>query len=76
MKKEKREREAKVKKRKIKYREKRKQFHIYEHYIKCPLDFVCALLGIVLLSPVMLIIAVLIRINLGKPVIFVQERPG
>lgn len=76
MKKEKREREAKVKKRKIKYREKRKKFRIYEHYIKRPLDFVCALFGIVLLSPVMLIIAMLIRINLGKPVIFVQERPG
>lgn len=73
MKKEKREKE--IEKRKMRKHKKKKPC-IYERYIKRPLDFVCALLGIILLSPVMLIIAVLVRINLGKPVIFVQERPG
>ena len=41
----------------------------YEKYIKRPQDFFCALLAIVVLSPVMLI-------KLGSPVIFKQERPG
>ncbi|MDE7211005.1 MAG: sugar transferase [Lachnospiraceae bacterium] len=49
---------------------------MYERYIKRPLDFICALIGIVVLSPVMLVVAVLVRVKLGKPVIFTQERPG
>ena len=48
----------------------------YEKFIKRPQDFLCALLGIVVLSPVMLITAVLVRTKLGSPVIFKQERPG
>lgn len=48
----------------------------YERYIKRPLDFLCALLAIVVLSPVMLVTAILVRIKLGSPVIFKQERPG
>lgn len=48
----------------------------YEKYIKRPQDFVCALLAIIVLSPVMLITAILVRIKLGLPVIFTQERPG
>lgn len=48
----------------------------YEKYIKRPQDFICALLGIIVLSPVMVILAVLVRIKLGSPVIFKQERPG
>lgn len=49
---------------------------IYEKYIKRPQDFLCALLGIIVLSPVMLITAILVRIKLGSPVIFRQKRPG
>lgn len=49
---------------------------IYEKYIKRPQDFLCALAATVVLSPVILITAVLIRIKLGAPVIFTQERPG
>ncbi len=49
---------------------------IYANYLKRPLDFVCAFVGLVVLSPVMLVVAVLVRIKLGKPVIFTQERPG
>lgn len=48
----------------------------YEKYIKRPQDFCCALLAIIVLMPVMLIIALLIHIKLGPPVLFTQERPG
>lgn len=49
---------------------------IYEKYMKRPLDFVLALLALVLLSPVLLVVAVLVRIKLGSPVLFQQPRPG
>lgn len=48
----------------------------YEKYIKRPQDFLCALLAIVVLSPVMLITAPLVRVKLGSPVVFKQPRPG
>lgn len=49
---------------------------MYEKYIKRPQDFVLSLLAIIVLSPVLLIVAVLVRIKLGSPVIFKQDRPG
>jgi len=49
---------------------------IYERWIKRPQDFLCALLALIGLSPVMLAIAILIRTKLGAPVIFTQDRPG
>ena len=49
---------------------------LYEKYVKRPQDFCCALLAIVVLSPVMLITALLVRMNLGSPVLFKQKRPG
>lgn len=48
----------------------------YEKYIKRPQDFCCALLALIVLSPVLLVTAVLVRCKLGSPVIFKQERPG
>lgn len=39
-------------------------------------DFVIALSALLILSPVMLLVAILNRIYLGKPVFFVQQRPG
>lgn len=48
----------------------------YERFVKRPQDFLCALAAIVVLSPVMLVTAVLVRTKLGSPVIFKQERPG
>ncbi len=48
----------------------------YEKYIKRPQDFLCALAGITVLSPALLITAFLVRKNLGSPVLFTQERPG
>lgn len=49
---------------------------IYETYIKRPLDVICALSALLLFSPVMLVTAILVRIKLGSPIIFTQERPG
>ena len=49
---------------------------IYQNYIKRLLDFVLALLALIILSPVFLIVAILVRIKLGSPIIFKQERPG
>jgi lipopolysaccharide/colanic/teichoic acid biosynthesis glycosyltransferase len=48
----------------------------YERYIKRPQDFLCALVAAILLCPVMAITAVLVRVKLGSPVLFAQERPG
>ena len=48
----------------------------YEKYIKRPQDFCCALVALIVLSPALLVIALLVRIKLGSPVIFSQERPG
>ncbi len=48
----------------------------YEKYIKLPQDVCLAAVGLVVLSPVLLIVAILIRVKLGAPVIFRQERAG
>lgn len=53
-----------------------KPYGPYEKYIKRPQDFLCALLATIVLSPVLLITAILVRIKLGSPVLFTQERPG
>lgn len=49
---------------------------IYEKYMKRPLDFAIALCTIIILSPVLLLIAILVKVKLGSPVIYVQKRPG
>jgi lipopolysaccharide/colanic/teichoic acid biosynthesis glycosyltransferase len=49
---------------------------IYERFFKRPMDFILSLLAIVVLSPVLLIVAILVRIKLGSPIIFKQKRPG
>lgn len=48
----------------------------YEKYIKCPQDFILALFALIVLSPVLLIIAIMVKIKLGSPILFKQERPG
>lgn len=53
-----------------------KPYGPYERYIKRPLDVICSLAALIVLSPVMLATAVLVRAKLGSPVIFCQERPG
>ena len=49
---------------------------IYEKYIKRPQDFILSVIAIIVLSPVLVLIAVLVRIKLGSPVLFKQQRPG
>ena len=49
---------------------------MYRRFIKRPQDFLCALLAIIVLSPIMIITAILVRIKLGSPVLFTQDRPG
>ena len=51
-------------------------FGIYEKYIKRPLDCFLATGALIVLSPLLIIVALLVRFNLGSPVIFTQERPG
>ena len=53
-----------------------KPYGPYEKYIKRPLDFILALCALLVLSPVMLVTAILVRVKLGSPVLFTQERPG
>jgi lipopolysaccharide/colanic/teichoic acid biosynthesis glycosyltransferase len=48
----------------------------YERFVKRPQDFLIASIALIVLSPVLLIVALLVRIKLGTPVLFTQERPG
>lgn len=55
---------------------KHNPFGIYEKYIKRPLDAFLATGAIIVLSPVLLVTAVLVRLKLGSPILFTQDRPG
>ena len=55
---------------------KHKPYGPYEKFIKRPLDCVLSLCALALLSPVMLVTAILVRLKLGSPVLFTQDRPG
>lgn len=49
---------------------------LYQCYFKRLLDFILSLLAIIVLSPVLIIVALLVRIKLGSPILFKQKRPG
>lgn len=49
---------------------------MYRKYIKRWLDFVLSLMALIILSPVFLILVLLVRVKLGSPVFFKQQRPG
>ena len=53
-----------------------KPYGTYEKYMKRPLDYMISACALIMLSPVMLVTALLVRVKLGAPVIFRQERPG
>lgn len=55
---------------------KGRKIRIYEKCFKRLFDIVFSFLALVILSPVLLVVAILVRIKLGSPVIFKQERPG
>ncbi|KKB40915.1 sugar transferase [Bacillus thermotolerans] len=48
----------------------------YKRFVKRPLDFALSLVVIIVLSPVFLVVAILVRVKLGSPVLFKQKRPG
>ncbi len=48
----------------------------YDLIIKRTVDFVGALLALILLSPLFCVLCILVRLKLGSPVLFKQKRPG
>ncbi len=49
---------------------------MYQHFFKRLLDIVLSACALIVLSPVLLVTALFVRVKLGSPVIFCQERPG
>ena len=49
---------------------------IYRKFLKRFFDFLLSLIAIIVFSPVLAVTAILVRIKLGKPVLFRQKRPG
>lgn len=49
---------------------------IYEKYIKRILDILCALAALICFSPLYIVVAILVKVKLGSPVLFTQDRPG
>ena len=49
---------------------------MYKHFFKRLIDFILSLIALIVFSPILLIVAILVRTKLGSPVIFKQERPG
>lgn len=49
---------------------------IYQKYLKRPMDFCLSLIAIIVLSPLFVVLAIMVRKKLGSPVLFKQERPG
>lgn len=55
---------------------KHKPYGPYEKYFKRPIDFCCGLAAVIVFSWLYIILAILVRVKLGTPVLFAQERPG
>lgn len=49
---------------------------VYKRFLKRLMDFILSLMAIIVLSPLLIIIAILVRLKLGSPVLFKQRRPG
>lgn len=49
---------------------------IYCNYLKRILDILICVTGLIFISPILLVVALLVKIKLGSPIIFKQERPG
>lgn len=49
---------------------------MYKRFFKRPVDIFCALAAIVVFSWLYIIVAILVRVKLGSPVLFKQDRPG
>ncbi len=44
--------------------------------MKRAFDFAASLVGLILISPVLVLVGVLVRVKLGSPILFAQQRPG
>ncbi len=55
---------------------KARKVTLYEKYIKRVIDIICASLAIIVFSWLYVIVAILVRVKLGSPVLFTQPRPG
>lgn len=55
---------------------KHKPYGPYERFVKRPLDIFCSLLAIVVFWWLFVVVAILVRVKLGSPVLFTQDRPG
>lgn len=53
-----------------------KPYGPYERYFKRPLDFLCGMAAVIVFGWLYIIIAILVKVNLGSPVLFRQKRPG
>ena len=49
---------------------------MYAKFFKRAFDFFCALLALIILSPILIVISVVVRCTMGKPIFFRQTRPG
>lgn len=54
----------------------KRKITLYERFLKRLFDFCVALISLILLSPIMIIVLVLVRIKIGSPIFFQQNRPG
>lgn len=49
---------------------------IYKRYLKRPMDIILSLCAIIFLSPLIILLAISVRVKLGSPILFKQKRPG
>lgn len=54
----------------------KRKIGFYEKYLKRILDIFCSLVALIVFSPLYIAIAVLVKVKLGSPVLFKQDRPG
>lgn len=54
----------------------KRKIGIYERVFKRFFDILLSGLALLILSPLLLVLAILVRVNLGSPILFRQERPG
>lgn len=47
-----------------------------QYFIKRTFDIVAALGGLIVFSPIIIVVAILVRVNLGSPILFTQDRVG
>ena len=55
---------------------KHQPYGIYERFFKRPIDILCALAAMIVFCWLYALVAILVRVKLGSPILFSQERPG